>query len=371
MPWRGARQQIGRKALPSITASLGISVLVGLATGLLLWPAPASAAKTSVVEGVPASISQVPFVARITIAEGARARLCTGTVVAPRMVLTAAHCLLTESKAALLQPASIEVMTGSGDLADPGLVSAAEGLIVDPEFEPSNPSAAWHDAGLIKLTGPVSAPPVTLAPTPENLSFHIWPPGTLAYAVGWGLTEPGENGPPQELQVAETVTQRGAYCQAQIGAIFHAAGELCTSGVPRQDLPSDYKTTSCAGDDGGPLLFVYHQQLMQIGILQGAPEGCSTTDPQVETRVDAEQSWVEREIAAHSESASPNPSPLSPSPTKSSPAAPTGTGPTTKSRPCPKGKRKVVRNGRTKCVNRHKVGRHQTKTGRRRFLTTV
>jgi hypothetical protein len=273
-----------------------------------------AAPRTSVIGGEPAPISSFPFMARIIAREGVSGIGCSGTVVAPNMVLTAAHCLLNEPETAYLDPAGFEVMTGTGNLAVPGTVSGAERLVIDPDYEASGPFAHWHDAGLIQLSAPVAAPPVRLA------TSQIWGPGTLGYTVGWGLTQP-EGGLPAEMQVGETIVQSTSYCQSEIGSSFHPVAELCSL-----DYPS-YKSATCNGDSGGPMLVSSNGELVEIGITSfGIGEGCPTYTPRVDTRADVESAWVQREIAAHPPKPSAGPPPSSSVPSKTtSPPAPTTT----------------------------------------------
>jgi hypothetical protein len=243
--------------------------------------------------------------ARIVAREGNTIYTCSGTVVSVNMILTAAHCLLNESETAFLRPEGFEVLTGSGSLAVPGTVSTAQRLVIDPNYISSGSFGGWHDAGLIQLTSPITAPAVKLA------TSQVWSAGTLGYSAGWGLTEPEPSDLPQEMQVGETVVQSTTYCQNEIGALFHPVAELCTL-----DYPS-YESATCDGDSGGPLLMVENHELVQIGITSfGVEEGCPTDSPRVDTRVDVEAAWVHREIAAHPPPAAPK------APAPSPPASP-------------------------------------------------
>jgi hypothetical protein len=183
-------------------------------------------------------------------------------------------------------------------------VSTAQRLVIDPNHVSSGSYAGWHDAGLIQLSSPIAAPAVQLA------TSQIWGPGTPGYIVGWGRTG-AESNPPEEMQVGETVVQSTTYCQSAIGPQFHPLAELCTL-----DYPS-YESATCNGDSGGPLLMVRSQELVQIGITSfGIEEGCPTDSPRVDTRVDVEAGWVQREIAAH-------PPPEPPKSSVSEPVSPT------------------------------------------------
>jgi trypsin len=267
------------------------SRLIGVAAAILVvcafcaGPPAAGAANTAVIGGSPAPISTFPFMARITAHDALYEYTCSGTVVAPNMILTAAHCLLNGSETAYLNPTTFQVLTGTGSLLVPGTVSGVERLVVDPGYQTSGSLQGWHDAGLIQLSTPVTAPPVRLA------TAQIWEPGTLAYAVGWGLDESGEL--PAEMLVGETIVQSTSFCQSEWGWVFHPVAQLCAVDYPT------FATGTCHGDSGGPTLMLSNNELVEIGITSSGPEGCRTDVPRIDTRVDVEAAWVAREIAAH------------------------------------------------------------------------
>src|SRR4051794_21336821 len=69
--------------------SLGMLAALGASTAALAGPA----ARPSVVGGIPAGPGSWSSAAFIADLQGNQGALCTGTVVAPRVVLTAAHCV--------------------------------------------------------------------------------------------------------------------------------------------------------------------------------------------------------------------------------------------------------------------------------------
>ena len=66
-----------------------------------------------------ASIAEFPSLAYIEARVGKGGFACTGTVVAPRVILTAAHCIEGQESGAFTPPSAYAVATGVvGDLAD-------------------------------------------------------------------------------------------------------------------------------------------------------------------------------------------------------------------------------------------------------------
>src|SRR5215475_3604369 len=87
---------------------------------------------------------------------------CTGTLVAPRIVLTAAHCV--SNGTALVSPGSVHFLAGM-DKGTPASSSAAERFVVAKDFVPT-PRDKWTidrapaDWALIVLKDPVPSRPV-------------------------------------------------------------------------------------------------------------------------------------------------------------------------------------------------------------------
>jgi len=81
---------------------------------------------------------------------------CTGTVVALNVVLTAGHCTVDETTAALLDPAGFAVVTGSVDWTDQSArqVIPVSRILVNPAY---NSVTDAHDAALLVLSTPLDS----------------------------------------------------------------------------------------------------------------------------------------------------------------------------------------------------------------------
>lgn len=271
----------------SIRKAQILSTLVVLLS-IAVFPSSAHAelgAQASIVGGEPVSSGALPFLAFIIGGEGEEAGTCTGSLVSPTLILTAAHCLLNEEGTAYRAPASFEVYVGITTLSEAATHrSTVSRIAVDPNYRIFKGIPLGHDAGLIELSSPVTQAPVALA------TSEIWHGGADALQVGWGDTYAEQPELTEELLMASTVVQSRRFCQNRYGASFHPLAELCTLDYP------GYVGTTCQGDSGGPLLVVRDRQWVVIGITSFGVVGCPTDQPIIYTRADAEASWIQAEM---------------------------------------------------------------------------
>ena len=88
----------------------------GLSPGSAIGGGEDPAATASVIGGHNATIAQYPSLAFIEGAVATAGYACTGTVVAPRVVLTAGHCVEDIESSSITQPEQIAVATGISNL---------------------------------------------------------------------------------------------------------------------------------------------------------------------------------------------------------------------------------------------------------------
>ncbi|NVB83503.1 MAG: serine protease [Kofleriaceae bacterium] len=236
---------------------------------LLSSPALAGNLASPVVGGTTVKRGAYPDVVGVFTADGG---MCTGTLLAADLVLTAGHC-------ASAQP--IEVVVDSIDLAEP------DGQHRKVKWSKAYPK--WldsYDVGIVMLENPVSAKKRAVA---QGCTDKQLAAGTKLKLVGFGLTTKSGQGDNTRLHQAtlpvdDPTCSADPSCQESIapGGEFTAGG----NGVD-----------ACFGDSGGPVYIKTPAGLALIGVVSrglvswGDPCG----EGGVFVRADKVVKWIEAE----------------------------------------------------------------------------
>ncbi len=212
----------------------------------LAFASPADA----IVGGGPADANEYPYVANVNNGIGS----CTGSLVAPKWVITAGHCVTVLGiggvpTQATLPGASFSVTLGTNKTnGDGGKVYGVTGVHVAPGYSASNGTGS--DVGLLELDKAAEVAPVKIA-APSEAS--IWEPGDQLTIAGFGVTEEDGDAPKllQEAVVPRVSDEKCATAYSDttpvLGNAFDPATALCAG------FDEGGKDT-CQGDSGGPLL---------------------------------------------------------------------------------------------------------------------
>jgi secreted trypsin-like serine protease len=172
------------------------------------------------------------------------ATVCGGSLIAPHLVLTAAHCVEDSGTQLLFAPEQYLLIIGKANLD--GKIPAAyfrgvRAVAQDPLW---NPDTFQNDVAVLTLDEDVPASialPVSFVGA-NDAQFDT--AGQAATVAGWGRTSEGGLATDQLLAVGVAVDS-DAVCRAVYATGFDPTVELCAS-LPGQD--------ACQGDSGGPLL---------------------------------------------------------------------------------------------------------------------
>lgn len=292
-----------RAAMPLLAAFalLGALVLAAAATAASPAPHPRSHAATapsdprataSVIGGHSANITEYPYLAFIEGVQATAGYACTGTVVAPRVVLTAGHCVEDIESSSIVEPTLIAVATGVSNLKTipQAQISTVERVLAYPNFDPTE---LHGDAGLLILSAPVTAPPIALA-TAEDAT--LYEPGDMLTVAGWGIDNRRTGHAPSQLQSATVPIEEPSRCKEgtkRFYPFFDPERQVCTLDAPH------FHITTCHGDSGGPAIATRPDGTpVEVGVTSLGDGSCNPTSPAVYTRVDQISSWVQSWIDA-------------------------------------------------------------------------
>jgi trypsin len=245
--------------------------------------------------------------------------VCSGTVIAPNVVLTAGHCAVDEGTDVPLDPSGYVVVTDSVDWTNTAQrqLSPVSRVIVNPGYDPASDT---YDAALLVLSTPTTAPTIPLASSADE---SLYDGGTGAVIAGWGETYDG-GAPVEYLQWAPTVVQNPGYC-SQFNPYFDSYAQLCAVNPP------DFSTGTCNGDSGGPIAaYDTADQLVEIGLTTEGPVDCNTDTADYFAATLPLSTWAASWIQAVAPPSPPSPPPApapapstpSPSPSPTPPAQP-------------------------------------------------
>jgi secreted trypsin-like serine protease len=146
------------------------------------------AARASVIGGEPAAPGTFPWMAFVVDISGNEGSACSGTVVAPNLVLTAGHCPVDTETGVTNEAADYRVVTGVVDWTNPERqVSHVSQVLAYPHMRIYGYyDDGWGDATLLVLSTPTTAPAIPLA---TRADANLLGGGTDALVAGWGDTE--------------------------------------------------------------------------------------------------------------------------------------------------------------------------------------
>ncbi|KAI8866996.1 trypsin-like serine protease [Ramicandelaber brevisporus] len=206
---------------------------------------------TRIINGTPVREGEAPFAAYIyaqSSEEGGGS--CTGSIISPNHILTAAHCLITN--ATNVCTSNITVITGATNIQVQSAGAAkhtVKSYTIHPmyQFLVKRGSVAEkypYDIAVIELSKPIqfnnATKPIKLFPATR------YKPQTVVTVCGWGRTsgDPTSELSSILLKGSNVIVSREVCNKRKDLTYEDNGGQLCT--VSSQSI-------SCQGDSGGPL----------------------------------------------------------------------------------------------------------------------
>jgi trypsin len=275
-----------------LRVALAAAIAVGVAVGVAGFWAPGEAvadpaAQASIVGGGKADPGDWTFA--VGLREKGVGLFCTGSLVAPDRVLTAAHCM----KRAKLR--KLRVIAGSpwvsGGLAGESI--RVRRIRIDPDYKGR---LDRRDVAVLTLARPSSAKPIALPSARESAAATK--AGKRVRSAGWGARSPWGFRLSKRLKATSERTYPNRVCQRYYGkAGFDSRSMICVLGAPIPRLQSRFRlrTTSCLGDSGGPLVASTPAGQRLIGVVSAGPLPCGL-GPSIYARVAAELRFIRRAV---------------------------------------------------------------------------
>ena len=205
---------------------------------------------------------------------------CSGTLIAPRVVLTAAHCLQK------ISPGVIYVYFGN-DVHQGGQYVQAASIMPHPLYDADR---FTYDVGLVRLESdaPSDATPIPILPAGQALGPAD--EGGPVQFVGFGLTEDNTTGVKLEFD-GEIVT----VCDGPDVCAYGGGGQV----VPGAIGYSVQDGGPCSGDSGGPAFVTRGGRQYVAAVTSYGDEGCNFYG--VSTRTDYYRDFIQAYVDGQTE----------------------------------------------------------------------
>lgn len=259
------------------------AVLIVLAVAFVSPPA------LGIIGGSDASLGEYPWMAALYSGSNpASSQYCGGSLVAPTIVVTAAHCMSLTGFGAL-GAVDETLLDGGNVLLGQTALNGAGGeriAVVRYHIHPqyNGELETDHDVAILELATASTQTPIAWA-RPSDAARYA--PGVTSTIIGWGVTDNGATS--NKLKEATVPIVSDATCdEAYDGAINPptqlCAGFLGTGGVD-----------TCQGDSGGPLMVPKTGGGFLLAGITSWGQGCAEPDfPGVYTEVASVSDFIDQ-----------------------------------------------------------------------------
>ena len=192
--------------------------------------------------------------------------LCTGTLINPRIVLTAAHCIYSTGL--------LYVQYGADQLDDDIKIYEVSASWRNPRFSERQ---LVNDVGLLLLTNPIQGALVTSLPAKSTM-VNVQSNKSVKYEiVGWGDDQNGDRATYLKRAAVDDQTAKMKKLKWWRNDVWFAVGKY--------NSKEKVFAGSCNGDSGGPLFANLNGSSYLVGVTSWGAEDCELGAPSVYVRL--------------------------------------------------------------------------------------
>lgn len=211
---------------------------------------------------------------------------CGAALIAPRRILTAAHCTHA------IEPGTLAVRAGSTYSADFGQLVQVTALHEHPQYNAKN---FHNDLCVMWLERDVDTRPAGVAVVPMPLQGKPVPAGAYAYVTGWGYEREAANVNAKGLRAVSVPIIDQAQCK-----LWYR--NAITDGMVCAGYEAGGKD-ACQNDSGGPLTV----DGVLVGIVSWGVGCAQAKQPGVYARVAYYRNWIDSWTRVEEAKATPKP----------------------------------------------------------------
>jgi secreted trypsin-like serine protease len=234
-----------------------------------------------IVGGTAAKLADNPWQIAIVSARiptNTMGQFCGGSIIGPRWVATAAHCVDSGTK-----PSQIAILTGTESLVTGGTRVPATQIIVHPKWDTKTHD---FDIALVEVGADLGGTPIVGDTFANEHSTSL-----RVRLTGWGRTSMSTSAGSKVLQGVEVPYVTRATCNKPASYDGDITGNMICVGLAQGGADS------CQGDSGGPATAMIGDSRRLVGIVSWG-EDCALKDKYgVYTRVANFGPWVTTQTA--------------------------------------------------------------------------
>jgi MYXO-CTERM domain-containing protein len=228
-----------------------------------------------VIGGAPTAEGEFPGVGGLMYDFGGDVQLgCTGTLIAPDAVLTAAHCIDADLTGGIVPgfTLALDTVTATPTFVPGRAIFAHESF--DIEGGAVEGLGTFFDVGIVLLQEPITSVAPVRMPRPDQAAELI--AGLELEIAGYGRTDPQTD---------------------EFGVMYDATTELISMNPSEIQVGMGApQPQNCNGDSGGPAMADLGDGRRIVGIVSRSFSGPECTMGGIDTRVDAYLTWIHSKV---------------------------------------------------------------------------